>query len=86
VQDELAVRQVVQMVVWWGIVPCLDEGVGIPLAQRLQNASACTCITCSCTHARAISNVLARLFHSRRHVMNSHAADPTQGYGRGSVV
>jgi hypothetical protein len=41
-QDELAVRQVVQMVVWWGIFPCLAEGVGIPLAQRLQNASTCT--------------------------------------------
>lgn len=38
-QDELAVRQVVQMVVWWGILPCLAEGVGIPLDQRLQNAS-----------------------------------------------
>jgi hypothetical protein len=56
VQDELAVRQVVQMVVWWGIVPCLDEGVGIPLAQRLQNASACTCIT----HARARHQQCAR--------------------------
>lgn len=36
-QDELAVRQVVQIAVWWGISPCLAAGVGIPLEERLQS-------------------------------------------------
>lgn len=38
-QDEVAVRQVLQIVVWWGIWPYLDEGVGIPLSQRLQQVT-----------------------------------------------
>lgn len=35
-QDEVVVRQLVQMVVWWGVLPRLGEGVGVPLSLRVK--------------------------------------------------